>query len=139
MGSVARVHEVDAEGLFEVLDIGAGGKRAGIGNNAVKAHAGLRGVMNEGRKFLSVRHIERAALGMNALGPQLLQRLGNTASIARADRDSSALIGKRESNGAANSPRAAGYEKMLACEFEVHGPAPSNTKPAVSGGFVITG
>jgi hypothetical protein len=119
-----RTHHVDIEGLLPRRFIVADGQCAHIGHHDIQtAKIGSR-LVDPGRQRGRVADVEHRAEGTHAQRREILGRLGHLVGIARTERHVGAFCRKGLHDCPTDALGAAGDQRLLAFESEIHGPAP---------------
>ncbi len=104
------------------LVVHALGQRADIGDEDVEAAERLGGLVDPGAQRLCVGHIYPPAPALHAQIRERRHNLVHYGLMASAQRDIAALGRQQLGDGATDPARAAGDDRILALEIEIHIP-----------------
>ena len=119
------MQEVDLELVDERLVGAVHVERADVGDRDVDAAEILRARLDPADQCRAIGDVERPAERLDALALQRLHGARHAVGVARADRDVAALGGKRVGDRPPDALAAAGDDRPLASEPEIH-PMPSS-------------
>ena len=117
-------HDVDLEAAPPGFLVHALGERADIGDEDVEAAERLGGLRHPGAQRLGVGHVDHAAPALHPLAGERRDGLVHRGFVARAQRHIASLGRQLLGDGAADAARAAGDDRVLALEIEIHTSAP---------------
>ncbi len=117
-------HDVDLQAAPPGIVVHALRQRADIGDEDIETAERRRSLDHPGAQRLGVGNIRDTAPALHPFAGESRHRFAHRRLVAGADRHVAALVRQQFGDGAADAARAAGDDRVLALEVEVHTPAP---------------